>query len=232
MSLPSRLVGDQSRLKQVLINLVKNAFKFTKRGLITIYASYDYDDDLLRVHVVDTGIGIEHDKNDELFIYFSKLQQEANGSNMEGIGIGLNICKRIVESSGGTIDAFSAGKNRGCTFAFSMKMRLESTEESEAPVDPEAASFGNNVKGGSQRENNKVERGSFVLDDGDECLENYHNIMLSVSDEDESKQDCDLNISAEYDELPSFAPLNDSIPDNERRMKSKPPASSRGVTAQ
>ena len=57
--LPKLLEGDQIRLKQVMINLVKNALKFTIRGHIYILAAYDYENQMLKVHVVDTGKGIE-----------------------------------------------------------------------------------------------------------------------------------------------------------------------------
>ena len=53
------LEGDQTRLQQVLINLIKNAFKFTRQGRISVYAAFDYERNLLRVHVQDTGWGIK-----------------------------------------------------------------------------------------------------------------------------------------------------------------------------
>lgn len=57
-SLPKRLLGDHIRLKQVLINLITNAFKCTRRGAITVYAAFDPDEDILKVHVADTGQGL------------------------------------------------------------------------------------------------------------------------------------------------------------------------------
>ena len=57
--LPNDLIGDELRLKQILINLVKNALKFTKKGWIKIVAAYDFEAKLLKVHVYDSGKGIK-----------------------------------------------------------------------------------------------------------------------------------------------------------------------------
>ena len=65
--LPKMLYGDDIRLKQILINLVKNALKFTFRGLIRISITFDESVDLLKVHVLDTGKGIEEADTSKLF---------------------------------------------------------------------------------------------------------------------------------------------------------------------
>ena len=87
-------------MKQILINLTKNALKFTIRGEIIIRASYDREAEKLIVHVVDTGIGISNGDMEQLFQMFGKVES-SNNLNPEGIGLGLMICKRIVENSGG-----------------------------------------------------------------------------------------------------------------------------------
>ena len=90
-SLPQLLKGDISRLKQILINLVKNAFKFTKNGYVKIVAAYDYDAQLLKVHVVDNGKGINKKNIKTIFEAFGKLKRTAQ-MNSEGIGLGLMVC--------------------------------------------------------------------------------------------------------------------------------------------
>ena len=86
-------MGDGRRFQQVLINLVKNALKFTKAGQIHIKACYRYEpENLLVLHVEDTGVGIMSQDFPKLFSRFGKLQRTAS-INSEGIGLGLTIVK-------------------------------------------------------------------------------------------------------------------------------------------
>ena len=109
------------RLKQILINLVKNALKFCRRGLIHIIMAYDQAEQMLKVLVIDTGKGISAEDLDRLFKKFGKLLRTAE-MNSEGIGMGLMICQNIVLKSGGSISVHSKGEDKGATFAFSMHM--------------------------------------------------------------------------------------------------------------
>lgn len=126
--LPDSLYGDQIRLKQILINLTKNALKFTLRGNIYILASYDEETAKLIVHVVDTGKGINNREMSVLFKQFGKLER-TGAMNVEGIGLGLAICKRIVNNSGGEISVSSSGENKGSTFKFSMQMDIPASRQ-------------------------------------------------------------------------------------------------------
>ena len=71
MDLPKLVKGDKCRFMQVLINLIKNAFKFTHKGKIIVYATFDYEENLLRVHVRDTGRGIKPSDQGKLLKPFS-----------------------------------------------------------------------------------------------------------------------------------------------------------------
>ena len=114
------IIGDERRLRQVLMNLVKNALKFTSiDGAITI--SVCYTDGFLVVNVLDNGTGIAAEDFPKLFTRFGKLQRTAQ-INSEGIGLGLTMVKQIVESSGGAIGVESLGIEKGSLFSFSMKM--------------------------------------------------------------------------------------------------------------
>ena len=93
--LPEKLVGDQVRLQQVLINLTKNALKFTRKGRITLIIAYDYVHEQLQVHVQDTGKGIAKEELNKLFTFFGKLERTED-SNPDGLGMGLTICQKIV----------------------------------------------------------------------------------------------------------------------------------------
>ena len=91
-----KLIGDERRLKQVMINLVRNALKFTKKGSIDIRACYWPDPyNFLVIHVKDSGVGIAQEDFSKLFTRFGKLQRTAS-VNDDGIGLGLTIVKKIV----------------------------------------------------------------------------------------------------------------------------------------
>jgi signal transduction histidine kinase/DNA-binding response OmpR family regulator len=109
-SLPRTLVGDAGRLRQVLLNLVSNALKFTEKGGVSLHVDRLPTESTqvhLRFTVVDTGIGIAPEAQERLFQSFS----QADGSisrRFGGTGLGLSICKKIVESLGGRIGVESA----------------------------------------------------------------------------------------------------------------------------
>ena len=91
------LVGDERRLKQVLMNLVRNALKFTIKGSVNIKVCYRPEpENLLIIHVKDTGSGIAREDFGKLFTRFGKLTRTAAHNN-DGIGLGLTVVKQIVE---------------------------------------------------------------------------------------------------------------------------------------
>ena len=116
------LLGDKTRLQQVLINLIRNALKFTPfEGQIDIKVEYNATEQSLCVDVQDSGLGIAQEDLGKLFNQFGKLQRSAT-MNSDGIGLGLRICKELVEQNGGTICVKSEGIGRGSCFSFTMKM--------------------------------------------------------------------------------------------------------------
>jgi PAS domain S-box-containing protein len=125
-SLPGYLVGDAGRLRQVLINLIGNAVKFTERGeiLVSVEAVEGEEDGecRLRFKVSDTGIGIPADKMDLLFRHFSQIDSSA-ARHFGGTGLGLAISRQIVEGMGGTIRADSV-EGEGSTFSFTVPFAL------------------------------------------------------------------------------------------------------------
>ena len=88
--------SDKNRLRQVISNFVNNAFKFTSSGKITV--GYMLRDGEVEISVTDTGVGIEEEKQKQIFDRFVKLNSFAHGT-----GLGLSICKSIVEQVGGRI---------------------------------------------------------------------------------------------------------------------------------
>ena len=108
--LPEKLIGDTTRLQQVLTNLIGNAFKFTRRGQVRLEASAlpGANENLCRVlfSVEDTGIGIPPDKLGLLFEPFTQASEGLRRSH-QGAGLGLSICKRLVGLMGGEITVAS-----------------------------------------------------------------------------------------------------------------------------
>jgi signal transduction histidine kinase/DNA-binding response OmpR family regulator len=119
---PKVLVGDPLRLRQVLVNLLANAIKFTEKGEIVVRVALEREgehDAVLSIAVKDTGIGIPKDKQELIFEAFS----QADGSTTRkygGTGLGLAISKRLVEMMGGTIGVESE-PGRGATFSFTAR---------------------------------------------------------------------------------------------------------------
>ncbi|HEY6880483.1 MAG TPA: PAS domain S-box protein, partial [Polyangiales bacterium] len=107
-------VLDPSRVKQVLYNLLSNAFKFTpERGRVTVSVRSE-DQDYLRIEVADTGVGIAAADFERLFVEFEQLDN-SSAKRFQGTGLGLVLTKRIVEAHGGWIEVHSA-RGFGSTF--------------------------------------------------------------------------------------------------------------------
>lgn len=120
--LPILLYGDMARLRQVLINLVSNAVKFTNQGGVYLVASGIETADnkvILEFTIKDTGIGISPDKCDRLFQPFSQLDSSMS-RKYGGTGLGLAICKSLVGMMGGDIRVESM-EEKGATFVFTIQ---------------------------------------------------------------------------------------------------------------
>ncbi|WP_405171419.1 PAS domain S-box protein [Paenibacillus sp. FSL H8-0280] len=121
-SIPEFMVGDAIRIRQILVNLVGNALKFTDQGSIEVAVDIikgrKPEDSVLDFAVQDTGIGIPADKLDQLFQSFSQLHPVIN-RKYGGTGLGLVISKRLVEIMGGSISVESI-EGEGSTFRFAV----------------------------------------------------------------------------------------------------------------
>ncbi len=126
---PDGLIGDPLRLKQIIINLISNAIRFTEQGEIVIRVKCQEKFNntiLLAFEVKDTGIGIDQDLIDKLFTAFT----QADGSHTRrygGTGLGLAICKRLVEMMAGEIKVESE-PDKGSTFHFTAKFDRQEDE--------------------------------------------------------------------------------------------------------
>jgi len=126
-NVPKFLQGDVGRLRQVLLNLVNNAIKFTSKGEVTIEVSLISEDAItasLRFTIIDTGIGIPTASQSKLFQPFTQVDASTT-RQYGGTGLGLAICKQIVELMGGKIHLESK-ENYGSTFWFELLFEKQS----------------------------------------------------------------------------------------------------------
>ncbi len=120
--LPSGLLGDEIRIRQVMLNLINNAIKYTPEGSVSVDVSYKAEEEMLRVCISDTGIGIRDEDLSKLFGSFQRLEEDKN-RNIEGTGLGLNISMRLVRMMDGTISVKSQ-YGEGTTFTAMMKQKV------------------------------------------------------------------------------------------------------------
>ena len=117
-ALPAWILGDSTRLRQILLNLLGNAVKFTSQGEVHLKAAREWE--TIRVTVTDTGIGIPEDRQHLLFRDFSQVHRS---NAFGGTGLGLAICKRLVEAMGGAIGVDSR-PGQGSAFWFTLPLAI------------------------------------------------------------------------------------------------------------
>ena len=105
--------ADRGRISQVVLNLLSNALKFTEEGTIVITSEIKDDQNVLVVSVNDTGAGIDFEIMPQLFTKFAS-------KSFAGTGLGLYICKNIIEAHGGKMWAKNNSDGKGSTFSFSL----------------------------------------------------------------------------------------------------------------
>ena len=134
-SAPRHLIGDSGRLRQILMNLVGNAIKFTHKGhvLVNVECEEQTDKEVrMRISVQDTGIGIPEDKIAGMFDKFTQADASTT-RKYGGTGLGLAICRQLVDLMGGTLGATSR-PGQGSTFWFTLRLPLNT----QAPASPAA----------------------------------------------------------------------------------------------
>jgi signal transduction histidine kinase/ActR/RegA family two-component response regulator len=119
-NVPNLVMGDPTRLNQILINLVGNAIKFTEKGSVKIFVSAT--DSQLHFEIKDTGIGIPKDKHESIFGAFEQAK-ESTTRYYGGTGLGLNISKQLIDLQDGKIRIESC-EGQGSTFSFELPLTI------------------------------------------------------------------------------------------------------------
>lgn len=149
--LPQMLIGDETRIKQIITNLINNALKYTQEGSVTLNVTFSPANNnkiMLKIQVIDTGIGIKEEDIDKIFEAFERADLEKN-CYVEGTGLGLSIVRNLVSIMGGTIQLDSEYE-KGSTFTVEIPQGVSDTkrigtfhltfdsvqEETEIPYEP------------------------------------------------------------------------------------------------
>lgn len=127
-TLPSRLWGDDIRIRQILVNLLNNAVKYTHEGEVKLVVEGTVQEDtvLLRFMVKDTGIGIREEDIPKLFAKFERIEEQRN-RNIEGTGLGMSITLQLLELMGSKLEVESV-YGEGSTFSFALEQRIMDAE--------------------------------------------------------------------------------------------------------
>ena len=143
-SLPSRLYGDDVRIRQILVNLLNNAVKYTEQGSVSLKVKGQTQggDLMLHVEVEDTGIGIRSEDIEKLFLDYQRIEEERNRL-IEGTGLGMSITRQLLYLMGSDLQVFSE-YGKGSRFSFDLRQKivdLEPIGNLESRIKEQAAEF-------------------------------------------------------------------------------------------
>ncbi|MBQ4058116.1 MAG: response regulator [Lachnospiraceae bacterium] len=167
--LPSVLLGDADRIRQMMINLLNNAIKYTRDGSVSFEVTHEKNDNnhiLLKIAIKDTGIGIKEEDLGNLFDNFQRLDLDKNRS-IEGTGLGLAITHRLAENMGGRIEIESV-YGEGSVFTLYIPQQIVDSKEI------------GDFKSKSKESVDEVYTGSFVAPDAKILAVDDHEMNLFV----------------------------------------------------
>ncbi|MDD6395665.1 MAG: ATP-binding protein [Firmicutes bacterium] len=161
-NVPKGLIGDELRIRQILINLLNNAVKFTEKGMVKLKISYSMDEmgkSWIKADVEDTGIGITPADQKKLFAEFSQVDTQKNHS-IQGTGLGLIISQRLANLMNGNI-TLESEYGKGSTFTVVIEQKVDDSEEIGIVPDPDGYV-------------------AYVYEPDDCCRENFKEIMSQL----------------------------------------------------
>ena len=133
-NIPKHFLGDSGRIRQIILNLIGNAIKFTEKGQVLVNiktAEITNKVADIRIEVIDSGIGISEPDQNKLFKKFSQVK---NDRKFGGTGLGLTISKQLIEIMGGTIGVKSK-EGQGSTFYFNIKLPVTNVYQEKNMID-------------------------------------------------------------------------------------------------
>jgi Signal transduction histidine kinase len=136
--IPAELIGDEARLRQILINLLNNAVKFTEKGMIRLRMTCSVDENAvfwLKMDISDTGIGISREDQKKIFTQFTQVDAD-HSRRLEGTGLGLVISQRLANRMNGTISVESE-LGKGSTFTVVVEQKVKRRRELGFAPDPD-----------------------------------------------------------------------------------------------
>lgn len=198
--IPKSLIGDPSRLRQILINLIGNAIKFTDSGHVLLKLillennpknKKNSSSINLRFEITDTGKGISNENIKKLFMPFSQITNPENGSELpEGTGLGLSICKKLSKVMGGEIGVNSI-ENQGTTFWVELPFEIDESHSIKKVIQSKAIFYQpierirpfiteqlDNIFGSTQSFDNLKTLINYVSKRNQQVSEENHTIML------------------------------------------------------
>jgi PAS domain S-box-containing protein len=186
---PELIMSDAARLRQVLVNLVGNAVKFTDEGNVAIDVGTEFCPNqnklTLKFNVQDTGIGIAPEKQSLLFQSFSQLHPAIN-RKYGGTGLGLSICKRLVELMGGAIGVDST-EDKGSNFYFTLPLDIDHDPEETLEEADNAGTEQDSGKKEAVKDLYRIEKtgdGSLMLPEGSSLPEpKYGPLQILVAED-------------------------------------------------
>lgn len=176
------VLGDLTRLRQVALNLVNNAVKFTNSGEVSL--KVETSDGTVTVTVHDTGLGILLDEQDAIFSEFSRSERSIQ-LGYQGLGLGLAICRRLIEMHDGTIGVKSTGVvGDGATFYFTLPTIQPPTEKAGNSISSNFGNTDNLIKSNEANDLARIDESAFtilVVDNDSNTLDLHTRIVKSHS---------------------------------------------------